>query len=175
MLIAQKAKTVNQTYLLKEKNILTNWIYHSIQKTSQTETVLWNKNRAVLDHLFVVTWLENVKNLNHKSIIQRYFLNLEQSIYPLHGSQPSHGNCCCCQVASVVSDSVWPHRRQPTRLCRPWDSPSKNTGVGCHVLRQCMKVKRESEVAQSCPTLRDPMDCSPPSSSVHGIFQAREL
>ena len=55
-------------------------------------------------------------------------------------------------------------RRQPTRLPRPWDSPSKNTGVGCHFLLQCMKVKSESEVAQSCPTLSDPMDCSPPGS-----------
>ena len=57
----------------------------------------------------------------------------------------------------------------------PWDSPGKNTGVGCHFLLQCMKVKSESEVAQSCPTLSDPMDCSPPGSSVPGIFQARVL
>jgi len=76
---------------------------------------------------------------------------------------------------SVVSDSLRPHRWQPTRLPRPWDSPSKNTGVGCHFLLQCMKVKNESEVAQSCPTLSDPMDCSLPSSSIHGIFQARVL
>ena len=82
--------------------------------------------------------------------------------------------CCCC-VASVVSDSVRPHRQQPTRLPRPWDSPGKNTGVGCHLLLQCRKVKSKSEVAQSCPTLSDPMDCSPPGSSVHGIFQARVL
>ena len=74
-----------------------------------------------------------------------------------------------------MSNSVRPHRRQPTRLPRPWDSPGKNTGVGCHFLLQCMKVKSESEVAQSCPTLSDPMDCSPPGSSVHGIFQARVL
>ena len=67
------------------------------------------------------------------------------------------------------------HRRQPTRLPRPWDSPGKNTGVGCHFLLQCMKVKSESEVAQSCPTLSDPMDYSLPGSSVHGIFQARVL
>ena len=52
--------------------------------------------------------------------------------------------------------------RQPTRLPRPWDSPGKNTGVGCHFLLQCMKVKSESEVAQLCPTLSDPMDYSPP-------------
>ena len=63
----------------------------------------------------------------------------------------------------------------PPRLPRPWDSPGKNTGVGCHFLLQCMKVKSESEVAQSCPTPSDPMDCSPPGSSVHGIFQARAL
>jgi len=74
-----------------------------------------------------------------------------------------------------MSNSVQPHRRQPTRLPCPWDSPGKNTGVGCHFLLQCMKVKSESEVAQSCPTLRDPMDCSPLGSSIHGIFQAKVL
>ena len=72
-------------------------------------------------------------------------------------------------------DSVRPHRGQPTRLPRPWNSLGKNTGVGCHFLLQCMKVKSESEVAQSYPTIRDPMDCSLPGSSVHGIFQARVL
>ena len=67
-----------------------------------------------------------------------------------------------------MSDSVRPHRRQPPRLPCPWDSPGKNTGVGCHFLLQCMKVKSEREVAQSCLTLSDPMDCSPPGCSVHG-------
>ena len=76
---------------------------------------------------------------------------------------------------SVVSDSVRPHRQQPMRLPHPWGSPGKNTGVGCHFLLQCMKVKRESEVAQSCPTLSDPMDCSPPGSAVPGILQAKTL
>ena len=76
---------------------------------------------------------------------------------------------------SVVSDSVRPHRRQPTSLPHPWDSPGKNTGVGCHFLLQCMKVKSESEAAQSCPTPSDPMDCSLPASSIHWIFQARVL
>ena len=76
---------------------------------------------------------------------------------------------------SLQSDSVRPHRRQPTRLPRPWDSPGKNTGVGCHFLLQCMKVKSESEVAQSSPTVSDPMDCRLPGSSVHGICQARAL
>ena len=74
-----------------------------------------------------------------------------------------------------MSDSVRPHRRQPTRLHRPWDSPGKNTGVGCHFLLQCMKVKSESEVDHLCPTLHDPMDCSLPGFSIHGIFQARVL
>ena len=69
-----------------------------------------------------------------------------------------------------MSNSVRPHRQQPTRLPRPWDSPGKNTGVGCHFLLQCMKVKSESEVTQSCPTLGNLMDCS-----LHGIFQARVL
>ena len=74
-----------------------------------------------------------------------------------------------------MSDSVRPHRWQPTRLPHPWDSPGKNTGVGCHFLLQGMKMKNESEVAQSCLTPSDPMDCSLPGSSVHGIFQARVL
>ena len=76
-------------------------------------------------------------------------------------------------LLSRFSPTVRPHRQQPTRLRHPWDSPGKNTGVGCHCLLQCMKVKSESEVAQSCPTLCNPMDCSPPGSSVRGIFQAR--
>ena len=107
------------------------------------------------------------------------FLSANSSIhispeFPMASQKFSHDPpCCCCLVTSVVSDSVRPHRRQPTRLRRPWNSPGKNTGVGCHFPLQCMKVK--SEVAQSCSTLRDPMDGSPPGSSIHGIFQARVL
>ena len=74
-----------------------------------------------------------------------------------------------------MSDSVRPHRLQPTRLPRPWDSPGKNTGVGCHFLLQCVEVKSASEVAQSCPTPSDPIDGSLPGSAAHGIFQARVL
>ena len=74
-----------------------------------------------------------------------------------------------------MSNSVRPHGLQPTRLPRPWDSPGKNTGVGCHYLLQCMKVESESEVAQLCLTLSNPMDCSLPGSSIHGIFQATVL
>ena len=74
-----------------------------------------------------------------------------------------------------MSNSVRPHRRQPTRLPHPWDSLGKNTGVGFHFLLQCMKVKSQSEVAQLCPTLSDRMDCSPSGTPVHVIFQARTL
>ena len=75
-----------------------------------------------------------------------------------------------------MSDSVRPYRQKPTRLPRPWDPPGKNTGVGCHFLLQCTKVKSEREVvAESCPTLSDAMDYSLPGSSIHGIFQARVL
>ena len=70
---------------------------------------------------------------------------------------------------------VRPHRWQPTRLPCPWDSLGKNTGVGCHVLLQCRKVKSEGEVAELCLTPSDPMDCSLPGSSIHGICQARVL
>ena len=65
--------------------------------------------------------------------------------------------------------TVRPHKWKPTKLPRPWDSPGKNTRVGCHFLLQCMKVKSESEVAQLCPTLSDPMDCSLSGSSIHGF------
>ena len=74
-----------------------------------------------------------------------------------------------------MSDSVRPHRQQPIRLPHPWDFPGKNTGVDCHFFLQCMKVKSESEVTQSYLTLSDPMECSLPGSSIHGIFQARVL
>ena len=88
----------------------------------------------------------------------------------------SQGCCCCCYITSVMSNSVRPYRRQPTWLCCPWDSPGKNTGVDCHFLLQCMKVKSDSEVTQSCLTLHNLMECSlPVGSSVHGIFQTRVL
>ena len=74
-----------------------------------------------------------------------------------------------------MSDSVRPHRQQPTRLPRPRDSPGKNTGVGCHFLFQRMKVRRESEVAQWCLTLSHPVDRSPPGSAVPGTLQAGTL
>ena len=80
-----------------------------------------------------------------------------------------------CVSCSVMSDSLQPHRRQPTRPLHPWDSPGKNTGVGCHFLLRKELEKEISDVAQLCPTPSDPMDCSLPASSIHGIFQARVL
>ena len=71
--------------------------------------------------------------------------------------------------------TLQPHRWQTTRLPHPWDSPGKNTAVGCHFLLQCVKAKSESEGTQSCPASSNPMDCSLPGSSIHGIFQARVL
>ena len=91
------------------------------------------------------------------------------------GLIPGQGTAAAAAKSLQSCPTVRPHRWQPTRLPRPWDSPGKNTGVGCHFLLQCMKVKSESEVAQSCPALCDPIDSSPPGSSVHGIFQARVL
>ena len=95
------------------------------------------------------------------------------SACPLLGS-PSLSLCSylCPAAAAAAAKSL---RQQPTRLPCPWDSPGKNTGVGCHFLLQCMKVKSESEVTRLCPTLCDPVDCSPPGSCVHGISQARVL
>ena len=110
-----------------------------------------------------------------RSYFHHFIFQLTDSFFCFRYSVIDSCCCCCCLVTSVVSDSVWPQRQQPTRLPRPWDSPGKNTGVGCHCLLQCMKVKSESEVTQSCPTLSDPMDCRLPGSSVHGIFQARVL
>ena len=111
--------------------------------------------------------------------------------FSVGSSQPRNRTRVSCMWADSLTDEVVllllllspvsrvrllrPHRRQPTRLRCPWDSPGKNTRVGCHFLLQCMKVKSESEVAQSSLTLRDPMDCSLPGSSVHGVFQARVL
>ena len=108
---------------------------------------------------------------NKRIALQQYMLELKPSIYQY--------NMLLCTMLLLSHFSrvqlCATHRRQPTRLLCPWDSPGKNTGVGCHFLLQCMKVKSESEVTQSCPALSNPMDCSLPGSSAHGIFQARVL
>ena len=102
-----------------------------------------------------------------------------QVLLPLSPPGKPSLNKCCYNLAAKSLQSFPtlydPHRRQPTKFCHPCDSSGKNTGVGCHFLLQCMKVKSESEVAQSCPTLSDPMDCSLPGSFVHGVFQATVL
>ena len=130
------------------------------------------KGFAILNKVSLRRWnfrkdLKEVREVATEISVERRFWDKETAQERFY--------CCCCYVASVMSDSVQPHRQQPTRLPCPWDSPGKNTGVGCHFLLQSMKVKSESEVAQSCPTLSDPMHCSLPGSSVHGIFQARVL
>ena len=100
-----------------------------------------------------------MKALFRKTSVHRHMFNKKTTIT----------TSAAAAAKSLQSDSVWPHRRKPTRLPRPWDSPGKNTGVGCHFLLQCMKVKSESEVAQSCLNLSDTMDCSLPGSSIHGF------
>ena len=76
----------------------------------------------------------------------------------------------------VMSDSVWPHRWKPTRLPRPWDSPGKNTGVGCHFLLQCMKVKMKGKSLSRVRLCATPWTTAyQVPSSIHGIFQARVL
>ena len=113
--------------------------------------------------------------IGNLKLIVRVHFQCSPNIVELEPNIELHLAAAAKSLTSVVSDSFRPHRRQSTRLPHPWDSPGKNTGVDCHLLLQCMKVKSESEVAQSCLTLSDPMDCSLPGSSVHGIFQARVL
>ena len=117
-------------------------------------------------------------NLEMGKVLERIFLYRKHTI-----SWQAHKRSLISLIiaAAVAAKSLQscptlrPHRRQPTRLLCPWDSPGKNTRVGCHFLLQCRKVKSESEADQSCSTLSNPMDCSLPGSSIHGIFQARVL
>ena len=137
------------------------------------ETFLLLKQISVLMPSYCFLFILDFPQLNMYNYLETWCYFPHQMInYMKNGQFLTH--CCCC-IASVVSDSVRPHRRQPTRLLCPWDSPGKDTGVGCHCLLQCMKVKSESEAAQSCPTLSHPMDWSLPGSSVYEIFQARVL
>ena len=96
------------------------------------------------------------------------------SVLELHESL-SHTAAAAAKSLQSCLTLCGPIDGSPPRLPRPWDSPGKNTGVGCHFLLQCRKVKSESEVTQSCPTPSDPMDCGLPGSSIHGVFQARVL
>ena len=115
------------------------------------------------------------QNIEQKQYCNKFNKDFKNGPHQKHKKIIRSCCCCCCCIASVVSNSAQPHSWLPTRLPCPWDYPGKDTGVGCHFLPQCMKVKRESEVAQSCLTLSDPMDCSLPGSAAHEIFQARVL
>ena len=111
-------------------------------------------------------WYQNQIKIPQKKKITFYDLKKKNS-------SPESGHAAkslqsCLALCDPIDSS-------PARLPRPWDSPGKNTGVGCHFLLQCMKVKRESEAAQLCPTLPDPMDCTLLGSSIHRILQARVL
>ena len=132
---------------------------YTVQFTSQAEGRLWETQMENAFHIYVAYLPEK------RDFCSRFGDWMNDSLLLLL-LLLSHFSC-----VQLCVNPRW----QPTRLPRPWDSPGKNTGVGCHFLLQCMKVKSESEVAQSCPTLSNPMDCSPPGSSIHGIFQARVL
>ena len=131
--------------------------------------LLYQKETFDLEYYYIFTCTQHEIVIHRKSRMVQKQHGLQNQAELQSQTHP----CCCC--FSVVSNSVQPHRRQPTRLPCPWDSQGKNTGVGCHFLLQSIRVKSESEVTQSCPTLSDPMDCSPPGSSIHGVFQARVL
>ena len=113
--------------------------------------------------------------------VKAIFSSFVTSLSLAHKGEKIIGGFSTAAAAAAAAKSLQscptlrPQRQQPIRLPHPWDSPGKNTWVGCHFLLQGMKVKSESEVAQSCLTLRNPMDCSLPGSSAHGIFQARVM
>ena len=106
---------------------------------------------------------------------ERLWITSQKILNLKNKSQFTYMHAAAAAKSLQSCPTLRPYWWQPNRLPCPWDSPSKNTGVGCHFFLQCMKVKCESEVVQSCPTPSDPMDCSLPGSSIHGIFQARVL
>ena len=130
----------------------------------------WGYGKNKTENQRQEAWAQNLRTTENSWL--QGILTDKKSSKSLYASAAA---AAAAAVSSVVSDSVRPQRQQPTRLSHPWNSPGKNTGVGCHFRLHCMKVKSESEVAQSCPTPSDPMDCSLPGSSVHGTFQATRL
>ena len=165
-----------QNTLLRRHYILFIVCLECYQHNKISMTFLCISLECLLNSLLVMVfysyslYINNLKVIN-KHILPKYvIIIIHQLLSEIKINSESSQYCC---IASVVSDSVRPHGLQPTRLLRPWDSPSKNTGVGCHFLLQCMKVESESEVAQLCLTRSDPMDCSLPGSSVHGIFPGK--
>ena len=142
-----------------------------MKKVGKTTTLFrYNLNQTPCDYTVEVT--NRFKGLD---LIDRVPEKLWMEVCDIVWKTSPAG--CWLLLLSHISrvQPVRPHRQQPTRLPSPWDSPGKNTGMGCHFLIQCMKAKSESEVTQSCPTLHNPMDCSLSGYSVHGIFQARVL
>ena len=155
--LSSELKTLSSMVLAQDPEIsLLNFIPKRIESRCSNKNLYMSIHRSIIH--------KSQKGETTQTFIN-WWMDEQNVLYPY----------CCCEVASVVSNSVQPHRWQPTRLPLPWDSPGNNTGGGCHFLLQCMKVKSESEVAQSCPTLGDPMDRRLPVSSIHGIFQARVL
>ena len=114
--------------------------------------------------------LKNLKIMTWTFFVKSSFLGLLLKEYPSYLTTAAAAAAKSLQLYLTLAV-----RWQSTRLPDPWDPPGKNTGVDCHFFLQCLKVKSESEVAQSCPTLSDPRECSLPGSSIHGIFQARAL
>ena len=127
---------------------------------------------AVLIILFVLVQGERRK---YKGLYSSMFVVGKINHCPVYRCILFYLAVCAAAAKLLQSCPVWPHKWQPPRLPHPWDSPGKKTGVGCHFLLQCMKVKSEREASQSCLTLSNPMDCNPPGSSIHEIFQARVL
>ena len=131
----------------------------------------------ILKKVFVIK-IKDISKYYTFSVVTMCLLLLESCREkPEEAKKLSLGNVTAATAAKSLQScsTLRPHRQQLARLPCPWDSPGKSTGMGCHFLLECKKVKSESEVAQSCPTLRNPTDWSPPGSSVHGTFQARVL
>ena len=147
--LSSELKTLSSIVLAQDPEIsLLNFIPKRIESRCSNKNLYMSIHRSIIH--------KSQKGETTQTFIN-WWMDEQNVLYPY----------CCCEVASVVSDSVRPHRWQPTGLPRAWDSPGKNTGGGCHFLLQCMTLKSQSEVAQSCLTLSDLMDCRLPGSSLH--------
>ena len=144
------------------------WTMEGHCNLSHHKHEMWSKVTVVLIYLLCsAKWFD----FEWSRSLEYAFFTCSENRTEIPEEKPDFSCCCCYYIASVVSDSVRPHRQQPTRLPRPWDSPGKNTGVGCHFLLQRMKVKSESEVAQSCWLLATPWTAAfqaPPSMGFPG-------
>ena len=168
-------------FLPKSKCILISWLQSPSAvileppkiKSDTVSTVFPSICHEVMgpDAMIFIFWMLSFKptfSLSSFTFTKRLFSSSSLSAIRVAAAAAAKSLQSCPTLCNPIDSSP------PGSPC-PWDSPGKNTGVGCHFLLQCMKVKSESEVTQSCPTLRDPMDCSPPGSSIHGTLQARVL